>query len=364
MTAMVNVPTSGTSDAELREAMYRSPLPLGLIDLAETTLIDANAPARAALGLGDDDFPRSVDQLLAGEDASHARDALRLVADGTLHAYETRRRFLRPDGTDVEGRVWVRSLAYLRAGYALAVFLPGPDTETGIDLSEVDFELPGTRVDVAGPVVVGSIDLDSSIRRISADCDRLLGAKAGALIDTPLVDRLHPDDVAAFLLTLGRALEDNAGVGMHARVRQPTGDYAPVRLLVTPMRQPAGVRFGIVISAEPIEDAPAVHTDSRVAELEQALWRIAREVQAAGIVDGMHRLPDDSEVPGISELSTRQWDVLTRLLRGERVPQIAKALYVSQSTVRNHLAAIFRKLGVHSQAELIALLRDPNQRNV
>jgi PAS domain S-box-containing protein len=360
---MVNALPDRTTDAELQEAMYRSPLALGLVDTAAATLVDANEPAQRALGIGPLDGPLSVDTLLSSGTASHSREALRLLSEGTLNAYESRRRFNRGDGGTVEGRVWVRSLSHLRPGYALAVFLPDQGERNELDLTSAEFELPGTRVDVAGPVVVGSIDIDSSIMRISADCSKLLGESSAALVGTPLVDRLHPDDVAAFLLTLGRALEDNCGVGMHARVRQPTGDYAPVRLLVTPMRLPAATRFGIVVTAEPITTADE-RNENRVAELEQHLWRIAREVQAAGIVDGMHRLPSDSELPGIGDLSTRQWEVLTRLLRGERVPEIARALYVSQSTVRNHLAAIFRKLGVHSQAELLALLRDPNKRNV
>jgi two-component system nitrate/nitrite response regulator NarL len=56
-------------------------------------------------------------------------------------------------------------------------------------------------------------------------------------------------------------------------------------------------------------------------------------------------------------LTVRQWEILTRLLRGERVPTIASELFVSQSTVRNHLSAIFERFGVHSQPELLALLR-------
>jgi DNA-binding NarL/FixJ family response regulator len=48
--------------------------------------------------------------------------------------------------------------------------------------------------------------------------------------------------------------------------------------------------------------------------------------------------------------------VLTRLLHGERVPAIAADLFVSQSTVRNNLSALFGKFGVHSQAELLQLL--------
>jgi DNA-binding NarL/FixJ family response regulator len=59
----------------------------------------------------------------------------------------------------------------------------------------------------------------------------------------------------------------------------------------------------------------------------------------------------------LEPLSTRQLEILRRLLDGDRVPAIARDLYVSASTVRNHLSSIFRKLGVHSQEELLRLLR-------
>jgi DNA-binding NarL/FixJ family response regulator len=44
-------------------------------------------------------------------------------------------------------------------------------------------------------------------------------------------------------------------------------------------------------------------------------------------------------------------------LQGERVPRIAEELFLSQSTVRNHLADMFKKMGVHSQEELLDLFR-------
>jgi DNA-binding NarL/FixJ family response regulator len=74
-------------------------------------------------------------------------------------------------------------------------------------------------------------------------------------------------------------------------------------------------------------------------------------------------VPDPQAIPGLSELSTRQWDVLNRLLRGERTTSIARDMFISPSTVRNHLSEIFRKLGVHSQGELLELLRT-NERRV
>ena len=109
--------------------------------------------------------------------------------------------------------------------------------------------------------------------------------------------------------------------------------------------------FAVSGSDEVIDRQP-----SRVAQLEKRLWRIASEVQASGIFDTMSTMPDLARFPQLSALSTRQWEVLSRLLRGERVPSIAEALFVSQSTVRNNLSTIFEKFGVHSQAELISLL--------
>jgi DNA-binding NarL/FixJ family response regulator len=104
-------------------------------------------------------------------------------------------------------------------------------------------------------------------------------------------------------------------------------------------------------------DADTRAAADRVAQLEQHLWRIAHEIEAAGVISTIARAPAPSSVPGLADLSTRQWEVATRLLRGERVSTIAREMYLSPSTVRNHLAAIYRKVGVGSQAELLELLR-------
>ncbi len=59
----------------------------------------------------------------------------------------------------------------------------------------------------------------------------------------------------------------------------------------------------------------------------------------------------------LSGLTLRQREILARLLDGHRVDAIARDLSVSPRTVRNHLSAIFEKLGVASQSELVELLR-------
>lgn len=53
------------------------------------------------------------------------------------------------------------------------------------------------------------------------------------------------------------------------------------------------------------------------------------------------------------ELSEREREIAVALLEGYRVATIARRLFLSPSTVRDHLSSIFRKVGVSSQAELV-----------
>lgn len=72
---------------------------------------------------------------------------------------------------------------------------------------------------------------------------------------------------------------------------------------------------------------------------------------------GQPRSLDDLHPEERALLSSREREVLTELLEGHRTAQIARALFISTHTVRNHLKAIFRKLDVHSQADLLSRCR-------
>jgi two-component system response regulator DesR len=54
-------------------------------------------------------------------------------------------------------------------------------------------------------------------------------------------------------------------------------------------------------------------------------------------------------------LSEREVEVLRLAKRGLRNPQIAQALHITPGTVRNHLSAAYRKLGVHSRHEALQI---------
>ena len=52
-------------------------------------------------------------------------------------------------------------------------------------------------------------------------------------------------------------------------------------------------------------------------------------------------------------LSARQWEVLQCLLRGMSAKQIARALGISDGTVKSHTVAVFRALNVSSRAQVV-----------
>jgi DNA-binding NarL/FixJ family response regulator len=57
------------------------------------------------------------------------------------------------------------------------------------------------------------------------------------------------------------------------------------------------------------------------------------------------------------QLTEREWTILELLARGESTARIASALYVAPVTVRTHIAALIRKLGVQDRQGALALFR-------
>jgi DNA-binding NarL/FixJ family response regulator len=118
------------------------------------------------------------------------------------------------------------------------------------------------------------------------------------------------------------------------------------------------VRSFALIRGHAGQDSPG---DSiRETKIETHLLRIAQELQAAGLMPGIELLPALAVAPQLGNLTSRELAVLPRLLDGQRIPAIAAELFVSPSTVRNHLSSIYAKLGVRGQGDLIRLLRPPS----
>lgn len=92
----------------------------------------------------------------------------------------------------------------------------------------------------------------------------------------------------------------------------------------------------------------------RAQQLERALYEIVNSLVKVGILTNEPQpIVEPTTTQDLSLLSSREVEVLRALCSGQRVPAIAPTLYLSPHTVRSHLKTIFRKVGAHSQTELI-----------
>jgi DNA-binding CsgD family transcriptional regulator len=162
------------------------------------------------------------------------------------------------------------------------------------------------------------------------------------------------DDVRR-LLDAGQRVYEDRTVALRVQLRDAAGAWTNLCCVLSPL---AADRDRLFIVMPDVAASTPVADWNRSARLEHHLARIAAEIAASGMLENVGVAADVSRLPQLSDLTLRQWEVLTRLLSGERVSAIATALFVSHSTVRNHLSAIFERFGVHSQAELLSLLKD------
>ena len=93
-----------------------------------------------------------------------------------------------------------------------------------------------------------------------------------------------------------------------------------------------------------------------------ALAKIAKAAQGVEHLRQLETLSTRGREPAgpqlsLDSLSPREREIVESLLDAGSVTGVASSLHISLHTVRNHLKSIFRKLGVHSQVELVTQLR-------
>lgn len=80
------------------------------------------------------------------------------------------------------------------------------------------------------------------------------------------------------------------------------------------------------------------------------IWLNGRLTEA--VLHAFGTLQPVSKLDGKTELSRREMEVIQLVIQGYKNKEIGQKLFISEKTVKNHLSAIFNKLGVADRLEL------------
>jgi DNA-binding CsgD family transcriptional regulator/PAS domain-containing protein len=333
---------TGPSDARarMRDLVRNSPVPLYLIRLSDTAILEVSDAVVAYIGRSRDELLqlRVLDEV---QDADSAKRSFDLLASGAIDSFTRHGHFRRPNGDyqPVEARYTTCFEARGRAA-AIGQIIESPMPDP-VGLPEEDAPECTS--------FLGTVDSTWTIDRISSGVEDLLGPLEEPLGKSALTF-VHPEDIAALLLLAAHAAGQSMGAAGRIRLRNAEGGWTACRLSLHELKgaSPGSFAFAVASTVEP--DSISL---PRTQELEEHLRRIAREIAASGVAAMSTAMPTATEMPEISALSTREYEIVVRLAHGERVPHIARTLFLSESTVRNHLTSVYRKFGVGSQVELL-----------
>lgn len=320
--------------ASAADLVAESALACVLLELPSETVLAASATMTELLGAGPDVAGRSFEEFLADEPAG----AHLVLEAGHARGYEGVRRLAGDRG---ELRLWVQPLPDSGPGsLAIAAAL-----EAG--------QASGARATPAvggTPPVLGTFDAALVVDWVGGEVEGLLGRSVDEVIGRSFLELVGQRAVPAALLSLAEASATGEGVCERLRAEQPPGCLVDFELMLFPLEPRPSAAFAIV-------PGPPVAPDEAGGDpLERVLARLGRP-------GGGGEVHDEPAAELLAGLSSREREIVGHLAAGDRVPRIAALMYLSQSTIRNHLSSVFRKLGVHSQQELVHLLRSANIRS-
>jgi GGDEF domain-containing protein/DNA-binding CsgD family transcriptional regulator len=337
---------SGSND--IGGTIVGSPLPMMVFSLPDQRVRAANRAAADLVGLAPAELTRRHAKDLMQTDNGKTPLALASLSSGALDSYRARRTFLTAAG-QIDVWIWVRAIPRRSGALALLLVLPTDHDD--------QFQLP-TRA-LMGPLAVdlasGTMDDAGTIVTLSRSNAGVLRSQREGPIETrQLITHVHPHDQPRLSAALERFRADRHNIVIAVRIRHAHRGWvtSDCHLFATGDDN-SGEPIGFVLA----EATPDVPTSGRVAQLEQHLSRIASEARASGAVAADSSVSEPKPNADLGPLTPRQREIVERLLDGQRVPTIAAALYVSRSTVRNHLAGVYRTFDVHSQSDLLELLR-------
>jgi DNA-binding NarL/FixJ family response regulator len=170
--------------------------------------------------------------------------------------------------------------------------------------------------------------------------------QAATLAEALAVGAQHPD---LDLLLLDLHLPDNAGAAGVARLREALP--GPMLVVLSADDAPATVLAAIDAGAQgfiPKTAQPGLMREALAQVLAGGIYLPPTVAQGTPASMG-----EASPEMASLEISDRQLDVLRLLIQGRSNKLISRELALAESTVKSHLAAVFRKLGVSSRTQAV-----------
>ena len=177
------------------------------------------------------------------------------------------------------------------------------------------------------------IEANFEICAVAASKNEAIAQIARTNPDLILLDLNLPDGSGFEVANWARGISDEIGIVIL------TLNDAPELLLAALAARVSG----FVLKSAPISEV--------IATLERALV-----TPLSFTATGLHRALKAKEHLPI--LSTRELEVLNILAIGKSTKEIAKQLYLSEPTIKTHLASIYRKLEVNNRISAVAVARN------
>ncbi|HVU73921.1 MAG TPA: LuxR C-terminal-related transcriptional regulator [Mycobacteriales bacterium] len=344
-TAARPVRRSAKTADNIAQLVEAAPYAAVLIDIETATILAASDAARALVGGSAELVGLRWPELLTNAFPA----GLDLIESGRLTGYEAMRKLKQEGRKPRPVQMWVRAVE-TESPVKRAIVLLATEGQLRVDAASSPHDAGNTQV-------IGAVDPDLVIDRISADIEQLTGRPPEAVLHQPLLRLVVDADAGVLLVALGQVASTGRGASASVRVRTADRrDACVCECVLVPLQPPPSVAFALLTSR-----SGTVTTDPTTA-MDELIARFRSGVVGAETSRDLRR--SCTRGADLGSLSTRELAIVNRLLDGDRVPTIARDMFVSQSTVRSHLSSLFRKFRVSSQQELITLLRARKGRNV
>jgi PAS domain-containing protein/DNA-binding CsgD family transcriptional regulator len=269
--------------------------------------------------------------------AQEPSGALTLLATGRLDGAEAGRILKGPDGDILPARAWAHVLGRQRPPRYAIILLVESTPKPAAEPADADVR------------VFGVVDDTWRVDHISSTVTDLLGYLPEELAGRPLTNIVHDDDIPEILTGLARVHNSKLDTLTRVRLLRSDDRWQKTRMRVGPLARAPG--FGFVLRALPDPPSP-----EPTAGLEEFLAGLSGERLADEEIMPSQRIPTSRQLPSLTELNSKQWEILVRLASGASEDQVARSLHLDHKEVRRHLLVIFVNLGVTDVGELTDLL--------